>query len=272
MSGTVRIHYKDKMERGPEVLASDTPAVVPLVITPRPSPAISTNVLEHLYDAIMLTNLKGVVQQANHRAEEMFGYPLVQLIGMPLGQIVDGISDELMGLMHQQLQRGRFTVLEARCTRQNGSLFPAEIAVSSLELGEGPGLCFSLRNITQRREMQNQLSMAQHALQQAACGLLMVDLDSKLRFANNVFCRMWGVAQPADVLGRSLDELFGAASAELLRSGLTGHETWAGILDIVRPGGKVLRVQAISAPNNDFAGVLVGLVISFIGAAAPASP
>lgn len=267
MSGTVRIHDKKKMQQGPEVLASGPATGVPLQIMARPSPAISTNVLEHLYDAIMLVSLKGVVQQANRRAEDLFGYPLVELIGMALGELVEGVSDELLGLMHQQLQRGRFTVLEARCTRQNGSQFPAEIAVSSLELGEGPGLCFSLRNITQRREMQNQLSMAQHALQQAACGLLMADLDSRLHFANRAFCRFWGVAHADDVLGRSLDELFGPAHADLLRSALVGREPWAGILDLVRADGQSLRVQAISAPNFDFAGVLVGLVISFIGAA-----
>lgn len=269
MSGTVRIHYKKKMALGPEVLASDASAEVPLVITPRPSPTITTNVLEHLYDAIMLTDLKGVVQQANHRAEELFGYPLVQMLGQPLDAIVEGISEELMRLMHQQLQRGRFTVLEARCTRNNGSQFPAEIAVSSLDLGDGPGLCFSLRNITQRREMQNQLCMAQHALQEAACALLMADLDSQLHFVNPAFCRLWGVAQPDEVQGHSLDELFGEANADLLRGGLAGTP-WEGELDLVRADGTALRVQATSAPNFDFANVLVGLVISFIGAA-PAS-
>jgi PAS domain S-box-containing protein len=253
------------MEQGPEVLASGSAAEVPLKIMPRPSPAISINVLEHLYDAIMVTDLKGNVQQANHRAEELFGYPLVQILGLPLGQLVDGINDELLGLMHQQLQRGRFTVLEARCTRENGSLFPAEIAVSSLELGGSPGLCFSLRNITQRREMQNQLCMAQHALQQAACGLLMVDLDSKVHFVNPAFCRLWDVAQPTDVLGHSIDDLFGTAHADLLRHGLAGHGPWSGVLEFVRADGTALRIEATSAPNFDFANVFVGLVISFIG-------
>ena len=268
MSGTQRILFKKKSDLVPSILPSDAAGAVPLNIAARPSPMIANNVLEHLYDAITLTDLKGNVQQANRRAEELFGYPLVQLLGMPLSQIVDGVNDELLGMMHQQLKRGRFTVLEARCTRQNGSQFPAEIAVSSLDLGDVPGLCFSMRNITQRREMQNQLVMAQHALQQAACGLLMADLDSKVHFANPAFCRQWGAATPEDVIGHSLDEVFGEAHADQLRGGL-GGEPWAGQLDFVRPDGTTFRLDATSAPNFDFAGVLVGLVISFI-AVAPA--
>ena len=93
----------------------------------------------------------------------------------------------------------------------------------------------------------------------------MVDLDSKVHFVNPAFCRLWDVAQPTDVLGHSIDDLCGAANADLLRHGLAGHGPWSGVLEFVRADGTALRIEATSAPNFDFANVFVGLVISFIG-------
>jgi PAS domain S-box-containing protein len=255
MSGTERI-LKKKKPGEPE-------GPVPLVIASRPSPAINASGLDSLYDAILLTNRACVVQQANPRAAELFGYTQEELRGMPIGQVVDGINEAVLGVMDEKLQRGRFIVLEARCTRQNGSLFPAEVAVGAMRLPDGPGYCFSLRNITRWREIQNQLSMAQNALKCVPCALAMVDLDSKLMFVNQAFCKLWGLEKPEFALCWSLDQMFGEENANKLRACLETQETWTGELVFRRADGADLRVQAFSAPNLDQAGVLAGLVFIF---------
>ncbi|MCX7010557.1 MAG: PAS domain-containing protein [Kiritimatiellaeota bacterium] len=263
MSGTERILIK-KSNEGPGLLPSDTPGVVPLVIASRPSPAVTVNVLEHLYDAVVLVNRLGIVQQANHRAAELFGYPQPELRGMAIGRLMDGITEGLLSLMEQKLQGGRCMVLEARCIRQNGSLFPAEVGVGSVALGDGPGLCFSLRNITQRREMQNQLRMAQNALQFAGCAVAMADLDSRLTYVNPAFCRMWRMGKPDSALGLGLAEIVGEANAGLLCACLSTQEPWSGELACELPGGIPLRLQVTSAPNFDHTDTLAGVVLSFL--------
>ncbi len=256
MTGTERIVVKKKP--GP-----DAGCPVPLVIVSRPSPVGNASALDTLYDAVVLTDQAGVVQQANPRAAELFGYPQAELRGKLLGAIVDGINEELLSLLAEKLQSGRFIVLEARCTRQNGSLFPAEVAVGAIALGEGAGLCFSLRNITRWREIQNQLTMVQNALHCVPCALAMADLDSKLTFVNSAFCRLWGLEKPEYALCWSLDQMFGADNANHLRACLETQEPWTGELVFTRADGSALRVQATSAPNLDQAGVLAGLVFSF---------
>lgn len=246
------------------MLPSNTPGVVPLVIVSRPSPANTPNVLEHLYDAVIVVNRQGLVQQVNHRAAELFGYAQAELCGMAVGRLTDGITEELIKLMGQKLQGGRVMVLEAKCIRQNGSLFPAEIGVGAVPLGDGPGLCFSLRNITQRREMQNHLRMAQNTLQHAGCALAMVDLDFRLTFVNPAFCRMWRMGKPESALGRGLAEIVGEENATWLCSCLSTQEPWSGELACELPGGLPLLLQASSAPNFDHTDTLAGVVLSFI--------
>ena len=126
------------------------------------------NILESLYDAVILTHASGSVRECNGRALELLGYTRAELWQMTMAQLVTGLNDELLRTMEQQLNVGRFTVLEGRCTRKNGSIFPAEIAVSAVQLADGRGFCFSLRNITQRkltetkirREIEAQLQRA----------------------------------------------------------------------------------------------------------------
>lgn len=235
------------------------------VSMPAPSATPYTlNLLESLYDAVVLTTLAGGVRQCNHRAVDLLGYPHAELCGLTVGHLVTGITPELLRTIEQQLNVGRFTVLEGRCTRKNGSMFPAEMAVSSVQLAEGPGFCFSLRNISPRREMQNRLQLAQNALQSSASALVMVGLDFKLQSANPAFCRMWAVPNPEAVLGKSMDELFGADNAAQLRACLEHKTPWIGELTFVRPGTAALHVQGTAAPNLDHQNVLVGMVLSFI--------
>jgi PAS domain S-box-containing protein len=222
------------------------------------------NLLESLYDAVVLTNLDGGVQQGNRRAVDLLGYTPAELSGLMLGRLVTGITPELLRTIEQYLSGGRFSVLEGCCTRKNGSQFPAEIAVSAVELAAGRGFCFALRNITQRREMQNRLRLAQNALHSSASALVMTDLNAKLQFANPAFCRMWGVTDPEAVAGKNLEQLAGAENTALLCACLKNGVPWIGELVVARPGAADLYVQATAAPNLDHQHVLVGMVLSFI--------
>jgi PAS domain S-box-containing protein len=110
-----------------------------------------TNILESLYDAVILADAKGAVRECNGRALDLLGYTRAELCQMDMVRLVSGITAELLRTIEQQLKVGRFTVLEGRCIRKNGSMFPAEIAVGAISFPDGGGFCFSLRNITQRR-------------------------------------------------------------------------------------------------------------------------
>lgn len=243
---------------------SSSMSAVPIVLATQSSTPDPINVLESLYDAIVITNLLGRIQQCNHRAEELTGYARQELSGLTIGQLVMGITDELLITIERQLSVGRFTVLEGRCTRKDGTIFPGEIAVSSVQLSEGRGFCFSLRNISQRREMQNRLRLAQNAMQSSASSLVMADLDSKIKYANPAFCKMWNVGKLEDVIGKGMAELFGTENTSKLRTCLENKEPWIGELTCQRADASELRVQATAALNIDHQNVLAGMVLSFI--------
>ncbi len=252
------------MPPGAAALGVDRLPALPLVQATRPASPLGVNILESLYDAVVLTNLEGGVRQCNRRAVELLGYTHAELCGLQLGRLVAGLTPELLRTIEQHVSDGRFTVLEGGCTRKNGSQFPAEIAVSAVDLAEGRGFCFALRNITLRRELQNRLRLAQNALQSSASALVMTDLKAKLQFANPAFCRMWGATNPEEVSGKDLDQLVGVDNSSLLCACLKEGTPWIGELVVTRAGVADLHVQATAAPNFDHQHVLVGMVLSFI--------
>ena len=255
---------KTGMNAGTGAFGASALPGVPVVLDAQPALPPATDILESLYDAVVLAELSSAVRQCNQRAVEQLGYTPGELRALNVGQLVMGVTPELLRTIEQHLSSGRFSVLEGRCIRQNGSTFPAEIAVSSVTLGTGRGFCFALRNITPRRELQNRLRLAQNALQSSASALVMVDLASKLQYANPAFCRMWAVAQAEAVLGKSLEELFGAENAARLCACLKDGAPWIGEMIFPGQGGAALYVQATAAPNVDHQNTLVGVVLSFI--------
>ena len=125
--------------------AGHLPAI-PIVLSSRMDNQPPINLLESLYDSIVLTDLAGSVRQCNQRAVDLMGYTRTELCGLTVGHLVMGVTPELLSTLEQHHSGGRFSVLEGRCNRKNGSSFPAEIAVSSVASGAGRGFCFALRN------------------------------------------------------------------------------------------------------------------------------
>lgn len=111
--------------------------------------------LQSLYDAVLITNSTGRIREANQRAEKLVLFSAAELVQMRTSQLVAGLDEKLLSQMSENLKKGRFTVLDASCYRRDGTMFPAEIAVSRLLLNNEESLVFSIRNIKRRIETED---------------------------------------------------------------------------------------------------------------------
>ncbi len=123
-----------------------------------PSTAMAYRTLLHaLYEAVLITDIEGRIRDANPRAERFLRVPREGLPGRSVFDIVAGCDERVLTAIGRNLDEGRFTVLDAYCRRQDGTVFPAEIAVSRLGKGPGAFLVFSVRNIARRRRAEAKL-------------------------------------------------------------------------------------------------------------------
>lgn len=116
--------------------------------------------LESIYDGVMITDARGRIIDFNSRSIEFLMRNGNELAGMRIIDFVSGATDELLDAIHGNLQDHRYTLIEGRCVRSDGSMFPAEIAVNKISLDGGGHLCFLIRDITVRKQYQEDLEEA----------------------------------------------------------------------------------------------------------------
>lgn len=110
--------------------------------------------LRGLYDAVLICDRECRVVETNARAEKLLRADASALKGRPLSQLILNFDPAMMTRIERRLQRGRFTVLEAYCSRDDHTTFPAEIAISRINLTDAGEFVFSIRNIEWRKRTE----------------------------------------------------------------------------------------------------------------------
>ena len=121
--------------------------------------------LESIYDAVFVTTREGKILECNVRAAEFFLMEPQALVGLPVISLISGATTSLLDTINTNLESRKYTLVEARCKRSDGTSFAAEIAVNKVDLDKRGQLCFFVRDITIRQQAQNALENAVERLQ-----------------------------------------------------------------------------------------------------------
>ncbi len=220
--------------------------------------------LQSIYDAALITDLTGVIMETNARAVEFLQWSSEELSGVLVSDVISGADASLVKALVKNLEKERYTLIQAYCIRKDGSLFPSEIAVNRLRVGEG-SLCFFIRDITVRRMAEEMLRTEHNAIQNAANGIVIADLASNLEYVNPAFAEMLGYGSAESLVGIGVREVLGEGEAtdQMLSDVLTHGSTWTGELAVEKPSGDVVELGVLATCNRNSDGVTVGIVFSF---------
>jgi len=129
----------------------------------RGSEARKNAILDSALDAIITMDHEGRLVEFNRAAERIFGHARAEVVGRPLAEII--IPARLRerhqkGLAHY-LATGEGPVLnkqiELPALRADGTEFPAEIAIIPIPAAQPPLFTAFLRDVTERRALENDL-------------------------------------------------------------------------------------------------------------------
>jgi PAS domain S-box-containing protein len=118
--------------------------------------------LESAPDAMVIVNGDGRIQLVNARAEVLFGYSRSELIGQPVEIVVpDRFRAEHIQarVLYSQCPASRSMGenIELFGRKKDGSEFPVEVSLSPLETAEGTLISSAIRDVTDRRRIQQDL-------------------------------------------------------------------------------------------------------------------
>jgi formate hydrogenlyase transcriptional activator len=123
---------------------------------------LAERLLACLPDAILLADGGGRICEANPQAEQIFGYTRSELLGQPVEMLIP----ERFHVAHVVHRAGYHSAprmrpmgagLELQGRRKNGSEFPVDILLSSVETAQGTLALAVVRDITERKKMEDAL-------------------------------------------------------------------------------------------------------------------
>jgi len=141
------------------------------------SDARKTAILMSAFDAIIGINHHGTVTDWNPAAERILGHATKDAVGRPLGDLI--VPEDLRESHRQGLRRFLETrrprilgqPLELRALHADGHEFPVELAITQLEGVEPPEFVGYLRDISERKAVEDALARSRDELFRVATTL-----------------------------------------------------------------------------------------------------
>ncbi len=136
------------------------------------SPELLRNVLESAPDAIVIVDPAGRIVFASRQVETLFGHTAEEIVG----QRVEMLLPERFREVHVAHRRGydrnarirpMGVGLDLKALRKDGTELPVEISLSPIEDGERTLVAAAIRDVSERKRIQNELTQAREAADRA---------------------------------------------------------------------------------------------------------
>ncbi|MGZ5008703.1 MAG: PAS domain S-box protein, partial [Methylobacter sp.] len=209
---------------------------------------------ESIRDAFILINgEEGKIVLWNPAAELMFGYSKDEAIGQPLHRLIGPprFHEKAEIAMADFARTGQGEVvgktLELPALRRNGEEFLVELSLSALQLGGHWHAAGVVRDITERKQAEQQLRKLAQAVEQSPESIFITNLEGNIEYVNEAFSHNSGYGRE-EVIGRS---------ARILKSGQTPAETYTALWDTLTQGqtwkGELINKRKDGSEYVDFA-------------------
>ena len=224
--------------------------------------------LESGPDAVVVVDRGGEIVLVNAQTETLFGYPRDELIGQPIELLVperfrDAHVSYRDGYLADDPQpRSMGVGLELVGRRKDGSEFPVDVSLSTLEIEGGALVSAAIRDITERRQAERVAAHFVAIVESSNDAIIGNDLDGIVTTWNPGAERLFGYSED-EMVGRSISVLVPPGHDDELLDTLRRVRSGERIDDSetirARKDGTqfdvILAVSPISRPNGTVIGM-----------------
>nr|WP_283250788.1 PAS domain-containing hybrid sensor histidine kinase/response regulator [Chryseobacterium capnotolerans] len=227
-------------------------------------------IMDSAINAIITINSVGEIIFWNKSAETIFGWQKNEVIGRNIFETIipqkkvesykNYVADEKNSVLNRQIQ--------LPAIRKSGEEFPMEISIISFQQQEQEFYCSFIQDISERKRIEHTMKLQEQKYRNMIAnmnlGLLEVDMNEVIQYANQSFCNVSGY-EVEEILGRNPADLFihHEKDVELVKKQIQLRRSGVSSVYQVPVKNKAgeLRWWAISgAPNYDDKGNLIGSI------------
>jgi PAS domain S-box-containing protein len=147
--------------------------------------------LETAPDATVIVDETGRIILANSQTERMFGYPAAELLGQPVERLIpqqflEAHQQHRADFAHRPHRREMGIGMQLYGRRRDGQEFPVEISLGPLESEEGMLISCAIRDVTRRKQAEDELRASHAQLQDLMSHMQSVREEERARIAREV--------------------------------------------------------------------------------------
>jgi len=223
------------------------------------------NIFKSVVDrAIITVDTEGRIIFYSKSSELVFGYEAYEVVGKKYVQELFSPHNDFLPIFLEHTREAGIYKGETELLRRSKEVFPAMLVITPLK-GEGgvlTGYTLMVEDITQKRKTDETLRLLSSAVESAADGVVVIDLDGKILFVNPSHASMHGY-KTYEMLGRRQKDFYPQSYWPMVDQAIQqilANGSWSAELEEPRKDGSTFPILVTTSLIQDSHGRPVGIL------------
>ncbi len=148
--------------------------------------------MDHMADKVTWVTSDAKIVYANLAACSSLGYTMEEMLKMSIPDFDPDFPAEVWPKHWEELKKYGSHTFETRHRTKSGEIYPVEVSINYMRFGDEEYNCGFARDISKRKQMEEELLLSSMVLQNSSEGMLVTDENNQIIFVNPAFTNITG--------------------------------------------------------------------------------